>query len=142
MRRFYHVYFRHFILSLRIKALVFIYGMNIHPSVRISLKAKLDKTNPRGIYIDEGTYLAFGATILTHDMSRDLHIDTKIGRDCFIGANAMILPGINVGNNCIVAAGAVVTKDVPNNSLVAGNPAIVKKTNIKTKTLGIIDNDE
>lgn len=47
----------------------------------------------------------------------------NIGDDVWIGANAVILPGVNIGNHCVVAAGAVVTKDVPDNTLVAGVPA-------------------
>ena len=46
-----------------------------------------------------------------------------IGNDVWIGANAVILPGVTIGKHCVVAAGAVVTKDVPDNSLVAGVPA-------------------
>lgn len=44
-------------------------------------------------------------------------------RNCWIGAGAVILPGIKVGENSIVGAGSVVTKDVPDNTVVAGNPA-------------------
>jgi acetyltransferase-like isoleucine patch superfamily enzyme len=46
-----------------------------------------------------------------------------IGDDVWIGANAVVLPGVTIGNHCVVAAGAVVTKDVPGNSLVGGVPA-------------------
>ena len=46
-----------------------------------------------------------------------------IGNDVWIGGNVTILPGVNIGNNVVVAAGAVVTKDVPDNSLVGGIPA-------------------
>jgi maltose O-acetyltransferase len=52
----------------------------------------------------------------------------NIGNDVWIGGNVVILPGVTIGNNCVVAAGAVVTKDVPDNSLVAGVPAKVIKT--------------
>ncbi|MBM4146641.1 MAG: N-acetyltransferase [Nitrospira sp.] len=45
-----------------------------------------------------------------------------------IGANATVLPGVRIGRNCLVGAGSVVTKDVPENSVVAGNPARVIKT--------------
>ena len=48
-----------------------------------------------------------------------------IGDDVWIGANAVILPGVTLGNNVIVAAGAVVTHDVPDNTMVAGVPARV-----------------
>ena len=47
--------------------------------------------------------------------------------DVWIGANAVILPGVHIGNHCVVAAGAVVTKDVPPHSLVAGVPAKIIK---------------
>jgi acetyltransferase-like isoleucine patch superfamily enzyme len=112
--------------------------MDIGKDCRVSLKARLDKTNPRGVHIGEGTYVAFGAVILAHDMSRLLHCDTYIGTNCFVGANAIILPGVKVGNSCIIGAGAVVTKDVPDNCLVAGNPAKVVKTGIETVREGIL----
>ena len=51
----------------------------------------------------------------------------KISNDVWIGANAVVLPGVTIGNHCVVAAGAVVTKDVPPHSLVAGVPAKVIK---------------
>lgn len=51
----------------------------------------------------------------------------SIEDDVWIGANAVILPGVTIGNHCVVAAGAVVTKDVPPHSLVAGVPAKVIK---------------
>ena len=58
-------------------------------------------------------------------------ISTKpvvIGDDVWIGANAVILPGVTIGSHCVVAAGAVVTKDVPNHTLVGGVPAkLIKK---------------
>jgi acetyltransferase-like isoleucine patch superfamily enzyme len=49
----------------------------------------------------------------------------KIGNGVWIGANVTILPGVTVGENAVIAAGAVVTKDVPANSIVGGNPARV-----------------
>lgn len=51
-----------------------------------------------------------------------------IGNDVWIGGNCTILPGVTIGNNVVVAAGAVVTKDVPDNSLVGGVPAKVIRT--------------
>ena len=50
-----------------------------------------------------------------------------IGNDVWIGANATVLPGVTIGNHCVVAAGAVVTKDVPPYSLVSGVPAKILK---------------
>lgn len=138
IKRFFHVYFRQFILGIYVGCFKRIFGMKIGKGVRISFKAKLDTTNPKGINIDEGTYIAFGATILTHDMSRKLHSDVKIGKNCFIGCNSIVLPGVTIGDSVIVAAGAIVTKDVPSNVIVAGNPAKVIKEGIQTKALGIL----
>jgi maltose O-acetyltransferase len=47
----------------------------------------------------------------------------SIGVDCWIGGHATILPGVSIGNRCIVGAGAVVTRDVPDDSTAVGNPA-------------------
>ena len=49
----------------------------------------------------------------------------KIGNDVWIGVNVTILPGVTIGENAVVGAGAVVTKDVPDNAVVVGNPARV-----------------
>ena len=54
-------------------------------------------------------------------------LDTRLKMGCWIGANAIILPGVTVGNNSIVGAGSIVTKEVPDNVVVAGNPARIIK---------------
>lgn len=57
-----------------------------------------------------------------------------IGNNCWLGFSCEILSGVTIGDNCIVAARAVVTKDIPPYSIVAGNPAkIIKKYNFKTQ---------
>ena len=50
-----------------------------------------------------------------------------IGADVWVGANSTILPGVTIGDFSVIAAGAIVTKDVPSGVLVAGNPAVIKK---------------
>lgn len=90
------------------------------------------------IEIGENTTLAYGVTVLTgadpngpenklSALYPPLKAPVTIGKDCWIGANAIILPGVTIGDLCVVAAGSVVTKDVPSGVLVAGNPAIIKK---------------
>lgn len=138
MKRFVHVYFRQFVLGLVGLFLRTIYGMDIHKTARLSLKCKLDKTNPKGVHVGAGSYVAFGATILTHDMCRSLHSDVYVGRNCFIGANSILMPGVVLGDSVIVAAGAVVTKSFAGNCILAGNPAVVIKTGISTGRLGIL----
>jgi acetyltransferase-like isoleucine patch superfamily enzyme len=104
--------------------------MSIHPTSRISMSARLDTTYPQGVKIGKFSYLTFGVTVLCHDMSRGLYLQTTIGDCCFIGARSLIMPGVTVGDGSLVAAGAVVTRDVPPRSIVAGNPATVIKSDI------------
>jgi len=95
-----------------------------------------------GAIVSNGTELGKGCivyynSIITHDCKIDDFVDIspaavllgrcKIGPYCQIGANATILPGLKLGWNVIVAAGAVVTEDIPDNCMVAGVPAIIKK---------------
>ena len=54
--------------------------------------------------------------------------NAEIGECCFLGINTTCIDGVSVGRNVLTAAGAVVTKDVPDDSLIAGVPAVVKKT--------------
>ena len=116
------------------------YNIDIGKDVRISWKAHLDKSvNPRGIHIGNGTTVANGAMILSHDECRRLKIDTMIGENCLIGARSIILPGVNIGDSSIVAAGCVVSKDVPPHCIVAGNPAKIVKMGVVMEK-GIIIN--
>ena len=68
--------------------------------------------------------------LLFRHLVPDLEITKPItvGDYVYIGTQSIIMPGVNIGNNCIVVAGSVVTKDVPNNSVVGGVPAIFIKT--------------
>lgn len=116
--------------------LVHMYGMDIARSARVSWGSRLDKTNPKGIHIGEESSCASGCLILTHDYSRRLHADTRIGRCCFIGANAIVMPGVAIGDSVIVGAGAVVMRDVPSRSIVMGNPARVIRSGINTRRFG------
>ena len=50
-----------------------------------------------------------------------------VGEDCWIGGGSVICPGVTIGNRVVVAAGSVVVDDVPDDVLVAGNPAVVKR---------------
>lgn len=51
-----------------------------------------------------------------------------VGKNCWICANTTILPGVTIGDNCVIGAGSVVTRDIPANSFAAGNPARVIRT--------------
>ena len=70
----------------------------------------------------------------------------KIGSDCWFGANVVVCPGVTVGENCVIGAGSVVTRDVPPNSFAAGNPCrvireITEKDSMKYKPEILADNE-
>lgn len=83
------------------------------------------------VEIGERFISAPGSIVLSHDASTITHSGksrvekTVIGDDVFLGANAVVLPGAKIGDGCIIGAGAVVGKEVPPYSVVAGNPAKV-----------------
>lgn len=86
-----------------------------------------------------GVTIAAGTSILTHDYSVDYGLiaigkndvshekkyskEVRIGEDSFIGQKCLILPGVSIGRNCIIGAGSLVNKDIPDNSVAAGVPA-------------------
>ena len=85
-----------------------------------------------GVTIEEGVWIANGASIIseTHPTNVEyigdhppLHKPVHIERNVWIGAHAVILPGVRIGEGSIIGAGAVVTKNVPNGVIVAGIPA-------------------
>lgn len=90
------------------------------------------------IEIGDDVFIGPGAKILTESHPEDpstrhtlIRQPVKIGRNVWIGAGAMVLGGVTVGDNAIIAAGAVVTRDVPANAIVGGVPAKFIR-NIKT----------
>lgn len=127
---------RNKVAGLRIGFLRKFWKMDIDPTVSMSFSAKLDRNYPQGVHIGKETYLAFESRVLTHDMTRNINADVYIGERCFIGGRATILPGVRIGDGCIVAACAVVTKSVPPGSIVAGNPAVVIRDGLELMSYG------
>ena len=121
-------------------------GYDIPYSAIIEGSVLLDKLYPKGIHIGENTLVAGGATILSHDHCKRIDnnqpflIDTFIGKNCFVAVGAIILPGVKIGDEVIVGAGAVVTKDVPSNCVVAGNPAKIIREKIKMNDFAALEN--
>ncbi|MGD0336879.1 MAG: acyltransferase [Candidatus Omnitrophota bacterium] len=97
----------------------------------------VDLTRPELVTIGDKVNIAIGCIILTHGFDwcvlREIHPGeifgsagpVTIGNNVFIGIRSIILKNVKIGNNCVIGAGSVVTKDVPDNSVVAGNPAKV-----------------
>lgn len=95
----------------------------------------VDVTRPYLLKIGKGVKVTSHVTILTHDFSysvlrpvyheliNECSGQTVIGDNCFLGIGALIMPGVKIGKNVIIGSGSVVTKDIPNNMVAAGNPA-------------------
>jgi len=113
-----------------------LWGMDIHPTCQLSGSAKLDLTFPVGVHVGEFSYLAFESRILCHDRTRGLYLHTRVGKNCFIGGRSLVMPGVEIGDGCIVGAGSVVTKSVPPGCIVAGNPARILRTGIEVGQYG------
>ncbi len=112
------------------------YGYNIHSGKRVYFNVNCVVLDAAKISIGSRVLVGPGVHIYasTHPVelnerkSKALAKTISIGDDCWIGGWAIICPGVKIGDNCIVAAGAVVTRDVPSDSMVAGNPArLIKK---------------
>lgn len=99
----------------------------------------VDIQRPELLEIGEYCKITAGVKILTHDYSRSVlrraygeiigeAKKTKIGNNVFVGMNTIILMGANIGNNVIIGAGSVVGGTVPDNVVVAGNPARIIRT--------------
>lgn len=76
-----------------------------------------------GLYIMAGDHLFDKPGFFYHNCNKGINMDVIIGRNVWIGARVTILKGIKINDSSIVGAGSVITKDVPEFSIVAGNPA-------------------
>ena len=104
------------------------FGKNIYANFNLTL---VDDTH---IYVGDYTMFGPNVTVATagHPILPELrekayqyNASVKIGRNCWIGAGAVILPGITIADNVVIGAGSVVTKDIPSNTVAVGNPCRV-----------------
>ena len=109
-------------------------GKNIWVGKRVFINAGCCFQDQGGIYIGDDCLIGHQVVIATlnHDLDPAHRKDllpkpVKLGNNVWVGAHATILPGVTVGDNAVIAAGAVVTKDVPANTVAAGVPAKVIK---------------
>ena len=99
--------------------------MSIHETA--SIGGQLDGVNPHLITVGKHSVLGAKAAILTHCPIRGAQ-PVKLGDYVWVGYGALVLPGVSIGSYCIIGAGSVVTKDIPQHSIAAGNPARVLRT--------------
>lgn len=106
-------------------------GLHIGRNVVIMDDVSFDSTYPWLIRVEDGCRISTGVRILAHDATtlRDLGVSrlgqVKILKDSFIAERCIILPGVTIGPRAMIAAGSVVSRDVGEGALVAGNPARV-----------------
>ena len=105
-------------------------GVQVGENVFVDLGIYIEITSPQAVVLEDYVGLGYGCIIYAHDAGPNAVADmpmrvreTRIGYNTVVGANAVILPGVKVGKHCGVLAGSVVTKDVPDCTVVAGNPA-------------------
>ena len=109
-------------------------GLRIGRNVFVGGGTVLDPDFCFLIAIGDDTVISLGVMVLAHDASTRRHLGysrvapVTIGRRAFIGARAVILPGVTIGDDAIVGAGSVVSGDVEAGTVVAGNPARVITT--------------
>lgn len=104
------------------------FGNNVYANFNLTL---VDDTH---IYV--GDYTLFGPNVVVataaHPITPELrmpvtqfNLPVHIGKNCWIGAGAIIVPGVTIGDNVVIGAGSVVTKDIPSNVVAVGNPCRV-----------------
>ena len=106
------------------------FGKNTVISENVFINAGCQFQDQGGIIIGEGTLIGHNVVLATlnHDLNPErrqicIPAPIKIGKNVWIGSNSTILPGVSIGDNAVIAAGAVVTKDVAANTVVGGIPA-------------------
>ncbi len=101
------------------------FGKNVYANFNLTL---VDDTH---IYVGDNTMFGPNVTVATaghpilpalREQGYQYNAAVHIGKNCWFGAGAIVLPGITIGNNVVVGAGSVVTKDLPDNVIAVGNP--------------------
>lgn len=109
-------------------------GRHVHFGKGVYANFNLTLVDDTHIYVGDYTMFGPNVTVATagHPILPELrekgyqyNAPVRIGKNCWIGAGAVILPGVTVGDNSVIGAGSVVTKDIPDNVVAVGNPCRV-----------------
>ncbi len=111
------------------------FGKNIHFGENVFINACCHFQDHGGVYIGDGCQIGHNVVFATlnhgiapEDRQNTYPAPIVLGRNVWVGSNSTILQGVTIGDNAIIAAGAVVTKDVPADTIVGGVPAkFIKK---------------
>ena len=105
-------------------------GKNIHIEKNVFINSGCHFQDQGGIYIGEGTFIGHNVILVTlnHDLNPNSRADMypkpiHLGKRVWIGSGAIVLPGVSIGDNSVIAAGSIVTKNIPENCVYGGNPA-------------------
>lgn len=113
--------------------------IGVRCEVQKPMSLNIDTTRPSLLSIGNHVYLHRGLTIMTHDWASWVFLDkyhdfipshakVTIGNNVWFGEFVTVLKGVKIGDNCIIGAGSIVTKDIPDNSVAVGIPAKVVST--------------
>lgn len=105
-------------------------GVDVQPSTSVSLSSRMIAGRRGSIRVGADTLVAFKTLLYTRDPRTGEDRPIRIGERCFIGGGSTILPGVTIGDEVIVGAGAFVFEDVPPRCIVGGNPARILKRDI------------
>ncbi len=109
-------------------------GRHVHFGKFVYANFNLTLVDDTHIYVGDYTMFGPNVTVATaghpvlpalREKGYQYNAPVRIGRNCWIGAGAVILPGVTIGDNTVVGAGSVVTKDLPSNVVAVGNPCRV-----------------
>ena len=109
-------------------------GKHVHFGDRVYANFHLTLVDDTHIYVGSNTMFAPNVTVATaghpilpvlRAQAYQYNLPVHIGNNCWIGAGAVILPGVTIGDNSVIGAGSVVTKDIPANVVAVGNPCRV-----------------
>ena len=112
-------------------------GHHVHFGNDVYANFNLTLVDDTHIYVGDHTMIGPNVTIATagHPITPDLraknyqyNMPVHIGRNCWLGAGVIVLPGITIGDNVVIGAGGIVTKDLPDNVVAVGNPCHVLRS--------------
>ena len=114
-------------------------GRHVHFGKKIYANFNLTLVDDTHIYVGDFTQLGPNVVLATaghpilpelREQAYQYNAPVRVGRNCWLGANVVVVPGVTIGDNVVVGAGSVVTKDLPDNVIAVGNPCkILREVN-------------